>query len=161
MLFGDFFEAHVERAKPRLDCAGCSETWVGPSRKSSEIEEKTEVLLMLSPHSLFRRNVLEKVLQMDPFGDLGAPFCRSGGPLGAQRLPKVVEKVDQMRLRNRPWQPGGPECYPNGAQGCPGPRKRSPRGRQMARMLPKWWKTTPARWDLFNSFVSTAQLCKR
>ena len=88
-------------------------------------EEKTEVLLMQLHALNFSSNVLEKVLQMDPFGDLWVSFCRSGGPLGAQRVPKVVKKVDQMRLRNRPWQPGGPECYPNAAQGCPGPRKRS------------------------------------
>ena len=128
MLFGIFSEADVEMEKPRLDCAGCSETWVGPSRKSSEIVKKTDVLLILSPHSLFRRIVLEKVLQRDPFGHLWAPFCRSGGPSGAQRPPKVVTKVDQMRLWNRPWQPGGPECYPNAARGFPGPRKWSPQG---------------------------------
>jgi len=40
MLFLDFSEADVEMEKPRLDCAGCSETCVGPSRKSSKIEEK-------------------------------------------------------------------------------------------------------------------------
>ena len=117
MFLGYFFEAHYQRAKPRLDCAGCSETWVGPSIKSSEIEEKAEVFLMLFYFSLFRRNVLEKILQTNSFGHLCASFCRSGGPLGAQRVPKVVTKVDQMKLWNRPWQPGRPECYPNAARG--------------------------------------------
>ena len=102
MLFLDFSEADVEMEKPRLDCAGAVQTCVGPSRKSSKIEEKTLDALTLSALSLFLRNVVKKVLQRNPFGELWASFCRSGDPLGAQRVPKVVKKVDQMKLRNRP-----------------------------------------------------------
>ena len=92
MLFGDFSLAHVQIEKPRLDCAGCSETWVRPSRRSLEIEEKTQDMLTLSTHSLFRRNFVKKVLQRGPFGDLWASFCCSGDPLGAQRVPKSSKR---------------------------------------------------------------------
>ena len=70
MLFADFSEADVEMEKPRFDCAGAVQTWVGPSRKSSKIKEKTSDMLTLSALSLFLRNVIKKIIQRDLFGNL-------------------------------------------------------------------------------------------
>ena len=151
MFFGDFFEEHVQRANPRLDCAGRSETWVGPSRKSLEIEEKTEVLLMqlhaLTFSSKCARKGPPKGSLWGPLGLLLSLWRPTWSPKGAQSCEKgrPNEALESAQATRRP------ECYPNAVQGCPGPRKWSPQGPQMV----PFWKSLSDSGHLHSKVMQT------
>ena len=119
LFFLDFFKAHVERAKPRLDCASCSETWVGPSRKSSKIQEKTEVLLMQLPALTFSLKSASK----------GPPKGPVWGPLGPL-----------LSLWRLTWSPKGAQSR---QKGRPNEALESAQATRGARMLPKCCPRVP------------------